>query len=504
MSSTRPVWQEVPDDLASESDIPASCDVCVVGAGIAGLSVAYSLARAGRRVVVLEARAVGAGMTGHTTAHLSDVLDDRFAHVISVRGEENARHGAEAHRTAIDFIEQTVKRERIDCGFARLDGYLVAASEEDHDTLGEEFVSARKLGIDCERLTAVPGGFRGGRCLRFPRQGRFEPMAYLTGLAKAVTRLGGAIITGARAGPIEDGEPCRVTVNGKELTATAVVVCTNSPVNDRFAIHTKQFPYMTYTVGLAVKPGLAPDALIWDTLDPYHYVRLAGKPGADGTDTLVVGGEDHKTGQASDGEERFGRLETWARERVAGLGPVTHRWAGQVLETVDGLAYIGRNPGDENAYVVTGDSGMGMTHGTVAGILVPALIASGDHPWREAFCPGRKPVGGAADFVTENLNVAAEYAVGYLGGGEVESVEEVRPGCGAVARFGLHKVAVYREPNGDFHGCSAVCPHLGAVVAWNDVTKTWDCPAHGSRFDEHGHVILGPANADLERAEVSK
>jgi glycine/D-amino acid oxidase-like deaminating enzyme/nitrite reductase/ring-hydroxylating ferredoxin subunit len=502
MPTNRPIWQPVPDDSASRSALPASADVCVVGAGIAGLSVAYALARAGRKVVVLEARSIGSGMTSHTTAHLASAIDDRFVSVCKVRGEENARLGAEAHRAAIDAIEETARREGIDCGFKRLDGYLVAASEKDHDTLDAEFESARKLGIDCERLDTVPGGFRGGRCLRFPGQGRFEPMAYLSGLAKAITRHGGTIITGARMESVEDGTPCKVTVQGKELTAPAVVVCTNSPVNDRVAIHTKQFPYMTYVVGLGVNPGQAPDALIWDTLDPYHYVRLAGKPAADGTDTLIVGGEDHKTGQAHDGEERFGRLEAWARERVAGLGAVTHRWAGQVLETMDGLAYIGRNPGDTHVYVATGDSGMGMTHGTAAGILIPALIASGDHPWKDAFSPSRKPVGGVADFVTENLNVAGEYVTGYLGGGDVSSVEDIRPGCGAVVRFGLHKVAVYRDTNGDYHGCSAVCPHLGAVVTWNDATKTWDCPAHGSRFDRHGKVIQGPANANLEQTSL--
>jgi glycine/D-amino acid oxidase-like deaminating enzyme/nitrite reductase/ring-hydroxylating ferredoxin subunit len=474
--------------------------VCVVGAGIAGLSVAYSLARIGRKVVVLEARTVGAGMTSHTTAHLASVIDDRFASVIKVRGEENARTGAEAHRAAIDFIEQAVQREQIDCGFKRLDGFLVAATEKDHDTLDKEFDAAQKLGIGCERLAAVPGGFRGGKCLRFSNQGRFEPMTYLTGLAKAITRHGGVIVSGVRAESIEDGTPCKVSFQGRQLSAVAVVVCTNSPVNDRVTMHTKQFPYMSYVVGMAVKPDQVPDALIWDTLDPYHYVRLAGKPGADGTDTLIVGGEDHKTGQANDGEERFGRLESWARERFAGLGAVTHKWAGQVLETLDGLAYIGKNPGDENVYVATGDSGMGMTHGTIAGILIPSLLAAGDHPWKDAFSPSRKPVGGVTDFVSENLNVAGEYVAGYLGSGDVSSVEDIRPGCGAVVRLGLHKVAVYRDPSGDFHGCSAVCPHLGAVLAWNDSTKTWDCPAHGSRFDKHGQVIQGPANSDLERA----
>ncbi len=504
MPSTQPVWQGVPDDPAFRSPVPASADVCVVGAGIAGLSVAYQLARSGRKVAVLEARSVGGGMTSHTTAHLSCVIDDRFTSVLKVRGEETTRLGAAAHAAAVDSIQETTEREQIDCKFARLDGYLVAASEKDHDLLDEEADAARKLGVDVERLAAFPGaGFRGGRCLRFPRQGRFEPLAYLTGLAKAVVRHGGTITTGVRVESVEDGSPCKVAVQGdRELTASAVVVCTNSPVIDRFALHTKQFPYMTYVVGLSVPAVRVPDALIWDTIDPYHYVRLAGKARPGGTDTLIVGGEDHKTGQAHDGEERFDRLEAWAREHVPAAGAVTHKWAGQVMETVDGLAYLGKNPGDSNVYVATGDSGMGMTHGTIAGLLIPALIAGESHPWAEAFAPGRKPVGGVTDFVGENLNVAARLAVGYLGGGDVKSVEEIRPGCGAVVRSGLSKVAVYREPDGRLHACSAVCPHLGGVVSWNDAEKTWDCPLHGSRFDRHGQVIEGPANTDLKPTEV--
>ncbi|HYH69503.1 MAG TPA: FAD-dependent oxidoreductase [Urbifossiella sp.] len=500
MPSTSSVWQSVGDAAAFHSAIPASADVCVIGAGIAGMSVAYSLARLGKRVVVLEARGVGAGMTSVTTAHLASVLDDRYYRLIEVRGEETARRGVQAHAAAIDFIEENAAREGIDCGFKRLDGYLVAASEKDHDELDRELEAARTLGVSVEPRQVAPA-FGGGQCLRFPRQGRFEPMAYLQGLARAVVKLGGTIVTNARAEAVEDGSPCKVTVRGGELRANAVVVATNSPFNDRFAIHTKQYPYMTYVVGLRANLAAVPDALVWDTIDPYHYVRQAGKPDAAGFDTLIVGGEDHKTGHADDGDERFAKLEEWARKTFPQAGEVTHRWAGQVLETGDGLGFIGRNPGDTNVYVVTGDSGMGMTHGSIAGILIPRLIASGSHPWEAVFAPGRTPVRTAGEFLQENADVALQYAA-WLSGGDVKSADEIEPGCGAVIRSGLSKLAVYRDDSGKLHACSAKCPHLGAVVQWNDAEKTWDCPAHGSRFDSRGKVIQGPANAPLERTEL--
>ncbi|MFO0801252.1 MAG: FAD-dependent oxidoreductase [Gemmataceae bacterium] len=500
MPSTSSVWQSIAPDRASLVPVPAAADVCVIGAGIAGLSVAYSLARSGKRVVVLEARGVGCGMTSVTTAHLASVLDDRYSRLIRVRGEDAARLGVRAHAAAVDAIEENATREGIDCDFKRLDGFLVAASEADHDLLDREAEAARTLGVDFESRQVAPA-FGGGRCLRFPRQARFEPMAYLDGLARAVVKLGGTIVTNARAESVEDGSPCRVTVRGGELKANAVVVATNSPFNDRYAIYTKQYPYMTYVVGLRANFADVPDALVWDTADPYHYVRLAGKPDAAGFDTLVVGGEDHKTGHADDGDARFARLEAWARQHFPQAGEVTHRWAGQVLETLDGLGYIGRNPGDANVTVVTGDSGMGMTHGAIAGILLPAIITEGAHPWEEVFAPGRKPLKAAGEFVQKNADVALQYA-DWFRGGDVKSAAEIERGCGAVVRSGLTKLAVYRDDDGGLHTCSAMCPHLGAVVQWNDAEKTWDCPAHGSRFDATGKVIQGPANTPLQRSAM--
>jgi nitrite reductase/ring-hydroxylating ferredoxin subunit len=206
------------------------------------------------------------------------------------------------------------------------------------------------------------------------------------------------------------------------------------------------------------------------------------------------------TGQAHDQEERYRRLEDWARRHLPTAGLVTHRWAGQVLETPDGLAFIGRNPGQRHVYVVTGDSGMGLTHGTIAGLMVPDLIESRPHAWAELYSPARISIAGVGTVVMENARSALSYA-SWLTPGEVAGSRDVPPGTGAVIREGLTKLAVYRAPDGTEHRCSAVCPHLGAVVTWNATEKTWDCPAHGSRFDCEGHVIQGPANADLGPVE---
>jgi Rieske Fe-S protein len=287
------------------------------------------------------------------------------------------------------------------------------------------------------------------------------------------------------------------TSQGCIVTADAVVVATNTPINNMVGIHTKQAPYITYVIGAAIPAGSIEPALYWDTLDPYHYVRLQrGASQAGERDLLIVGGEDHKAGQADDGEARYARLEAWARERFP-IQEVTFHWSGQVMETVDGLGFIGRNPGDDdNVYIATGDSGMGMTHGTIAGLLITDLIMGRPSPWASLYDPSRQPVRAAGDFLRENLNVAKQYA-DWVTKGDVETEQEIAKDSGAVLREGLTKIAAYRDEQGVLHKCSAVCPHLKCIVAWNHSEKTWDCPCHGSRFDRMGKVLNGPALSDL-------
>jgi Rieske Fe-S protein len=220
-------------------------------------------------------------------------------------------------------------------------------------------------------------------------------------------------------------------------------------------------------------------------------------------DVLIVGGEDHKTGQADDCAQRFVKLEKWARDRFPFVGEITDHWSGQVMEPADGVAYIGRNPGDENVFVVTGDSGNGITHGIIAGMLIADLIAGRKNPWETLYDPSRKTLKprAIADYVWENANVAAQFR-DYVTPGSVKAVHEINPGQGAVLRHGLKKIATYRDANGDLHTFSAVCPHLGCIVRWDACEKTWDCPCHGSRFDALGCVVNGPAISDLERVEL--
>ena len=511
LEQTSSVWMqsgEIIVDTALTADV--TTDVCVVGAGIAGLTTAYLLLKQGKSVVILDDGPVGGGQTERTTAHLSNAIDDRYTEIESWHGAEGAKLAAESHTAAIDTIEAIVAREKIDCDFERLDGFLFSPPESEPSLLENELSAARRAGVmDVELVQESPiTSFDTGVCLRFPRQGQFHPRKYLAGLTKAIRGMGGKIFTETRAENVESGPPARVTTHGKfTITATNVVIATNTPFNDFVTIHTKQAPYMSYVLAFRIPRGTVTRALFWDTEEPYHYVRLqylpantaAGEPRGESLteELLIVGGEDHKTGQANDAEERYARLEAWTRERFPMAGPRCSQWSGQVLETMDGLAYIGRNPLDgPNIFIATGDSGQGMAHGTIAGILLTDLIMERENPWASLYDPSRKTLGAAERFVKENLNVSLQYSA-WVTGGDLSVTEDIAAGTGAVVRRGLTKVAAYSDETGTLHVCSAVCPHLGCIVEWNSNESTWDCPCHGSRFDKNGALLCGPANCDL-------
>lgn len=497
--ATTSIWMETantPAPLRLKESIRT--DVCIVGAGIAGLTTAFLLGREGRSVVVLDDGMIGGGMTGRTTAHLSNAYDDRYVEIERLHGAEASRLTAESHTAAIDKIFEIVSREKIDCEFEWVDGFLFGATPEALELLDNELAAAHRAGLTgVEKVARAPiGSFDTGVALRFPRQAQFHPLVYLDGLARAIMRDGGRLFGQTHVQKIQGGTEARIeTSHGPVVTSEVVVVATNTPVNDLVAIHTKQAPYVTYVIGVQVPKRSVTRALYWDTGNPYHYVRLQSE---NDYDVLIVGGEDHKTGQANDGNDRFARLEQWTRERFPQMGEVEYRWSGQVMEPVDGLAFIGRNPlDDDNVYIATGDSGQGMTHGTIAGMLLTDLIQGRENKWEDLYSPSRIRLKALPEYASENINVAGQYA-DYVTAGDIKSESELKVGQGAIMRDGTSKIAVYRDEAGAVHKLSAVCPHLGCIVGWNSTEQTWDCPCHGSRFSASGQVYQGPANSNLE------
>lgn len=498
--STWMATAEVPEYPALQENTEA--DVCVIGAGIAGLSTTYELLLEGKSVVVLDDGKIGGGETSRTTAHLSNVIDDDLSVIRSLHGERGLKLAVESHGAAIDRIEQIAREENISCDFLRLDGYLFAAAEDDAGYIDDEFEAAQIAGMKVEKLESAPiDSFQTGPCLRFENQGQFHVLKYLSGLARAITARGGRIFNGTHVEEIESGETVSVkTESGFTVKAKFLVVATNSPVNDWVKMHTKQHPYRTYVVGARVPKGSIADSLFWDSEDPYHYARL--QPLDESNEVLIVGGEDHKTGQEDDADVRYERLEAWTRERWPQAKEFEYHWSGQVLETIDGLGFIGQNPGNEpNVFIQTGDSGMGITHGVLGSLILRDLVAGRENEWATLYDPSRKNLRAAGEFIREAANMAAQYK-DLVTGGDVGSEEEIAAGEGAILRRGLSKIAAYRDEAGMLHERSAVCPHLGCIVAWNSEEKTWDCPCHGSRFDGCGKVVNGPSKADL--AEIEK
>lgn len=401
-------------------------------------------------------------------------------------------------------------KEGINCDFKRTDGYLFLHENDEFKTLEDEFQATKRLALPTELIEHVPGLNNEGEqwCIRYPDQAHINPVKYLKGLADVFVRRGGRIFTETRAEEItRDG----ARANGYDIKAKHIVVATNTPVNDLVAMHTKQYAYRTYVIASKIPKGSVPDYLWWDTGDPeskwpsipYHYVRVQEFDNEN--DLLISGGEDHKVGLAEDEkipeEERYIRLINWTKRFFPAMGNVDYKWSGQIMEPVDMMGFIGRNPGDDNIYIITGDSGNGMTNGTIGGILITDLITGRENKWTSLYDPTRTMIKTAKEYIRNAGKMTAQYA-DWISAGDIRDAIDLDKDHGGIISSGLKKIAVYRDSDNNLHACSAVCSHLGGIVKWNGEEKSFDCPVHGSRFTPDGRVINGPALSDLKKVEI--
>ncbi|MDB6096708.1 MAG: FAD-dependent oxidoreductase [Francisellaceae bacterium] len=480
-------------------------EVCIVGGGIAGLSTAYQLLLKGNKVIVLEDGLIGSGETGRTSAHLSSALDDHYKNIKDIHGSEGARLAAESHMKALDTIENIVKNENIDCDFLRVPAYLFAHPIKNTKFLELEQKYAEEAGLKGVELIQVnqlkPNTL--GPYLIYPNQAQFHPMKYLKGLAQAIVRLGGKIYehTHAKEVKVKDNNTIKIrTQEGFEISAKHCVMATNSPNYAQNLLFAKLIPNRSYVITAIIPKDSYEKALYWDMSDPYHYVRI--QPG-EKEDKLIIGGEDHRTGECEkEVTAPFKRLEEWARKFFPLIKEVTHKWSGQILEPIDYLAFIGRRKKDENVYVITGDSGDGLTHGVVGSLLISDLINEIPNDWEGLYSPTRTILNPLRDLVSNNAKVLMHYSE-LASFGKFKDPNDLAPDEAAIIQEGLHKSAYYKDKEGKLFKCKALCSHMKGLLKWNALEKSWDCPLHGSRFSPRGEVLNGPANENMIASLIS-
>ncbi|HEY7446953.1 MAG TPA: FAD-dependent oxidoreductase [Vicinamibacterales bacterium] len=497
-SSAMPKFPTLARDLA--------VDVVVVGAGITGITAAYLLKSQGRRVALVERGRCGGVDTSYTTAHLTYVTDQWLGDLVETLGEDHARAVWDAGRAAIAQIDGNIQTEHLACAFEWVPGYLHSRSTEppspeDMSSLQKEARLAARLGFDAQYLDEVPFARRPG--VMFEAQARFHPLRYLGGLVTQIAGEGSHVFENTEVTDIREHS---VIAGDHTINADYVVIATHDPMMGKASylsatlLQTKLFLYSTYVVGGTVPRGSIPDALFWDTSSPYYYLRVVDRERD--RDRVILGGADHRTGQVKDTKACYQQVEDQLRRLVPEVD-VTDRWSGQVIETHDGLPYIGETA--ERQFVATGFAGNGMTFGTLAGMMACDAAMGRTNPWRDLFDPGRATVRtGAWDYVRENAAYPYYMIRDRLTGPEGKSLRAVKNGEGKVLEINGERVAASRDEEGRLSLVSAVCTHMGCLVAWNAAEGTWDCPCHGSRFTASGDVMAGPAETPLKAVDVGK
>ena len=474
-------------------------DVAVVGGGIAGLTAALLLKRAGKSVAVLESKRILHGATGYTTAKVTAAHSLSYTTIERNFGQEGARVYAEANQAALDFVARLVEEESIDCDFERKANYVYAERQDERTTIEQEVEAARRAGLAAEFVEETPLPYPVACAFRLDNQAQFHPRKYLLPLAAAVDGEGSRVLELTRVDDVRGGGPVRVVTNRGSVTARDAILATQLPILDRGFFFAKAHPDRSYAVACRISPGQDPDGMYINVGTPTRSVRTAqDERGA----LLLLGGEGHKPGADPDTEARYRALEEFGRRHWQ-ASEFPYRWSTQDYSPVDGVPYVGRlTRRSDHVYVATGFKKWGMTNGTAAALILADRILGRPNRWAELFDSKRlNPLASAPKFATENASVARHFVGDRLNRGDAAALDEIAPGEGRLLRLEGRKTAVYRDDEGRVHALSPVCTHMGCHVGWNPAERSWDCPCHGSRFSAEGAVIQGPATRDLERRE---
>lgn len=476
-------------------------DVAIVGGGITGITAAWILKKAGKKVALLEKNRLMSGETGFTTAHITEILDTPYQDLMQRFGIEKMRQVVASKRASIRKIASIIRELNIACEFEFVPGFRYAESKSQIEELRMEVMTLKMLGVSAELVSKISIPYAHTAALHVPKQAQFNPVIYARAIAEKIPGEGSFIFENSLVSKFDENEN-RLETDQGTIYADNVIWATNVPVSNRVFIQTKLAAYRSYAIAALAEKNLE-KGLFWDMQDPYHYIRTQ-KINYRGTlqEFLIIGGEDHKTGKEENTFLPYERLEDFASNH---FGPIQipFRWSGQIIESVDGLPYIGLNAFSKHFYIATGFSGNGITFGTLSAMILSDLILGRPNEWVKIYSPSRVTLSAAPNYLSENKDFPTHLACDFLAH-HPDKLSEIPAGEGRLIGEGHHCAAVYRDQQGELHGFSAICPHLGCLINWNKAERSWDCPCHGSRFDCRGNVLNGPAHTGLKPIAAEK
>jgi len=500
MSSTS-IWKDQAEETSFASlrkDI--SVDVAIVGGGITGLTAAYLLSKAGKKVAVLEARKIGEGASGSSTGNLYCTIGSPGLHNLKSKfNAQKLKEVVESRAAAVDLIETLINNFKIQCDFKRVPWTLFTENEAGKSFVEKERKAAEEAGLTVTQNFAIPLHVEAGFTVQ--KQAQFNPLEYLKALSKKIVSDNCSIYELTKVDDVTEGEPCTVTTAGGKVTASQVIMATHSP-KGIYAVHTNMGPYREYAVGVTLNKNYPADGTWWDWdgVKQEHYSMRTydtskGK-------ILMVLDEMHKVGQKENNHECYDNLEKFLRERYD-VASVEFKWSAQQFKSSNGLPYIGISSGNSKTYIATGFSADGLTYGTLASIIISDHILGKENKWAKTYDASRiTPLASAKEFIKENANVAFEFVKDRFTKDGAKEFAEVAKGEGKIMDVDGKKCGVHRDETGKLHVVSAICTHMGCINHWNEVEQSWDCPCHGSRFSIDGEVLEGPAYTALKKVIV--
>jgi glycine/D-amino acid oxidase-like deaminating enzyme/nitrite reductase/ring-hydroxylating ferredoxin subunit len=473
-----------------------SVDVAILGAGIAGITSALLLKKAGLSVAIIEAEEVIKDVTANTTAKITSAHNIIYKELLSEYGKNKASIYADANQSAINQIESIINEYNISCDFRRLPCYIYTENRDSLEIIKEEADAAKKVGLPVSYEESIPLNlFSVEGAIKYENQAEFHPRKYLLSLIKEIEGDNCHIFENTRALDIKEGEINEVITDKGSIQAKNVIVATHFPIYDPGHLFAKMYPSRSYALGFYIKEQF-PDAMFIG-VDPIRTYRATP---TDKGQMIIAGGVNHKTGHVTDTIKCYKKLEEHARTHFD-VESVDYHWSTQDNITIDKVPYIGKAESkSKGVYVATGFMKWGMTNGTLAAMILSDLILGKENPWSSFFDPSRsKPLlESTKEFIGSNIDVAKELLSGRISRPESMKPSDLEKGEGRILTVDGKKVAAYKDKNGKLYTVSSVCVHLGCQVSWNNAEKTWDCPCHGSRYNYDGKVIHAPALKDLK------